>query len=678
MDSLGMNALWIASIGFAIVFLVLIAVGAVTIVINRHKPTVAKALAAEAQLAQLSQRLRDLEFEISEKRAILTEVDKKSSEVAWLEERLSTLRAEIATLEPRRAEIIEVQDELDRVTSQLGDSVREREVVRAELEAMRSQLEEARRLASEIENLERRAAELRKIVEDLQEERDAAAQARRELARLREEIAELHETKARLASVVDAHLERKTQASDELTALQAQCADAKAILLGLASEIGEAEKVRDELARMRADIAQLTERRADLLAKNAELEARIEAMGGQGPGAAPDKLEDLMTMPAVLSDLMRPSRAERETEDACLRRAQTWIGKSGLRYPERTIRAFHTALKVAQEAPMTVLSGISGTGKTQLPRIYAQAMGIGFLPMPVQPRWDSPQDLLGFYNFIEKKYKATELARAMWQLDGHGKSDDANLLKDRLLLVLLDEMNLARVEYYFSEFLSRLELRPRPSEAGDPEKRRSAEIVIDIPGEPPQRIFPGHNLLFVGTMNEDESTQALSDKVLDRGNMLRFPAPRRLEPAVFDAGALEVVPPLSRKVWDGWRKDPSYLRDPDLARDIVGLFSDRMKTLGRPFGHRVGQAMLAYAANYPAHDGQAEASLNTSMADQVEMRLLPKLRGLELDQARPELERFAVEVRDRLGDADLADAINRSLEESEAGAGRFVWSGLAR
>lgn len=81
-----------------------------------------------------------------------------------------------------------------------------------------------------------------------------------------------------------------------------------------------------------------------------------------------------------------------------------------------------------------------------------------------------------------------------------------------MLLVLLDEMNLARVEYYFSEFLSRLEGRPVADE-DDEALLRPSRIDIDVPlGEGKSlSIYPGHNTLFVGTMNEDESTQSLSD-----------------------------------------------------------------------------------------------------------------------------------------------------------------------
>jgi hypothetical protein len=220
-------------------------------------------------------------------------------------------------------------------------------------------------------------------------------------------------------------------------------------------------------------------------------------------------------------------------------------------------------------------------------------------------------------------------------------------------------------------------MRPSPKEAGDPDKRRNSEIIIEVPGRAPVHLFPGHNLLFTGTMNEDESTQALSDKVLDRGNMLRFPAPKKLyEAQAATEGASEIAP-MSRSVWSAWRREISDLPNLDQAREMVSELADMMKELERPFGHRVGQAMLAYAANYPAHDGQHGGSLLDAMSDQVEMRLLPKLRGLELEVAQDNLGRLADHVREKLQDEQLAEAIDASIGAS-ADTGRFAWRGLTR
>ena len=153
-----------------------------------------------------------------------------------------------------------------------------------------------------------------------------------------------------------------------------------------------------------------------------------------------------------------------------LEAAQNYMEQHGLMFSDRMLKAFHTSLKVSDISPLVVLAGISGTGKSELPRRYAEAMNIHFLNMAVQPRWDSPQDMFGFFNYLEGRFRSTPLGRALIQMDPyHNKPDRGwnepkdwakkNSLADQMLLVLLDEMNLARIEYYFSEFLSRLETR---------------------------------------------------------------------------------------------------------------------------------------------------------------------------------------------------------------------------
>jgi len=169
-------------------------------------------------------------------------------------------------------------------------------------------------------------------------------------------------------------------------------------------------------------------------------------------------------------------------------------------------------------------------------------MGFHFLQIAVEPRWDSPQDLLGFYNYIEKNFRATDLARIMFHMDPHRalQAELATDFRDHMTLVLLDEMNLARIEYYFSEFLSRnlrrglVTVTPETSVSGPTQRSQ-----FDIPGlKSPISLFPAHNVLFAGTMNDDESTQALSDKVLDRSNILQFAAPREFPPPTSVNGVL--------------------------------------------------------------------------------------------------------------------------------------------
>jgi endonuclease V-like protein UPF0215 family len=100
-----------------------------------------------------------------------------------------------------------------------------------------------------------------------------------------------------------------------------------------------------------------------------------------------------------------------------------------------------------------------------------------------------------------------------------------------------------------------------------------------------------------------------------------------------------------------------------------------MKSLGRPFGHRLGRAMLSYVDRYPVTEGVPNI-VNHALADQVEMRLLPKLRGIEVETRNQEIEKLRAFVAG-LGDDALAEAIKISAEAAEA-TGQFVWLGVSR
>lgn len=152
---------------------------------------------------------------------------------------------------------------------------------------------------------------------------------------------------------------------------------------------------------------------------------------------------------------------------------------------------------------MILLQGISGTGKTSLP----YAMGKYFLNdatiCSVQPSWRDRTELLGFFNEFTKKFNETEFLKRVYEAS---YNDDINI-------IVLDEMNIARVEYYFAEMLSILEM-PDPSEW-------KLELVPAVWPTDPKKLTEGkltipQNVWYIGTANNDDSTFSVSDKVYDR------------------------------------------------------------------------------------------------------------------------------------------------------------------
>ena len=626
----------------------------------------------ERRLEEKQRLVDELENELEKRRQAMAVVADLQAEVDGLRRQKEELLAEWESLRERREEVAAVRQETEAAVIERQQLESEIAPLRAEYLAIKERLEKAEELLGRTEALKREYEEISKQVSELRERKRELEEAKERISGLESRAQELETTISRLEG-------RIASEESELANLQTRVASEREALADAQTENGrlgaDLAAQGQEVRRITGEIETLEETRSTLDARLAYLKgeiARKEGRPGVGGSGDPDPLRELKERPPVVVAMRSWDPAPRENEADAIKRVERRLRAKGLDYPARTLRAFHTAMKVNETTQIAVLAGISGTGKSQLPRQYAAGMGIGFLQVPVQPRWDSPQDLMGFYNYIEGKFRPTDMARALWAVDElHNDQADP----DRMLMILLDEMNLARVEYYFSDFLSRLESRPRPSDVGDANERKDAEIELEIPNmQMPPRIFPGYNLLFAGTMNEDESTQSLSDKVVDRANILRFAAPKKIKEGQAE-GDVEPTRALSRETWTRWGRSSAHVDRDARVTARVEQMVDLMREFQRPFGHRLGRAIMAYAANYPEVEGGR--GVDDALADQVEMRLLPKLRGVEVDMAAPQFSNLMTFVDRDLGDAPLAEAIDESVRLSEA-TGQFVWRGVSR
>lgn len=435
--------------------------------------------------------------------------------------------------------------------------------------------------------------------------------------------------------------------------------------------------LEQECLRLKSEIDSLNKWKDTLSALLQRLQADIDRIDPQASGKNRYReLWDPISFPNLASS------SDSVPEKEALANTAKYLRTHGLHYPQRVLNAFHTALKTAEMSPLVVLAGISGTGKSLLPKRYSEAMGIHMVSLAVQPRWDSPQDLFGFFNHLEGRFKATELARAMVMFEQFNRHDWAmpsgwkHGREDRMLLVLLDEMNLARVEYYFSDFLSRLETR-RDVKESNPFDRAKAEISLEMGSlredERPIRLYPGRNILFTGTMNEDESTQSLSDKVIDRACVLRFGRPKKLDrPSGNPTPDLANPKGLSYAAWSRWCETSLSPTELQTLNDWISRLNGGMDIVGKPFAHRVHQAILSYAANYPRQAGLDH--LRLALADQIEQRIMPKLRGLELEDNEGGLDAIRKVVEDTRDQALLS----AFCQGTESKTGTFLWRGLDR
>lgn len=350
----------------------------------------------------------------------------------------------------------------------------------------------------------------------------------------------------------------------------------------------------------------------------------------------------------------------------------------GLHFNPRILKAFHTALKTAEWSPLTVLAGVSGTGKSELPRLYSHFGGIYFEPLSVQPNWDSQESMLGFFNSIDNKFDAQPLLRFLAQSQKPWSNDYPGL-QDTVCLVLLDEMNLAHPELYFAEFLSKLELR----------RGRKGNDVPFIPvkigaGMKPYELPLGRNVLWTGTMNQDETTKSLSDKVLDRSIIINFPRPtelkRRLNLMPLDEN--NRGPALHKASWQKWLARGSNF--PDEAIKPFKVFIEDMNAAlavsGRALGHRVWQSIEYYMANYPdvrAATGDRNTltkAMHIAFEDQLVQKVMPKLRGIDTrGKSKTEcLDKIRGQIIAGIGGNSFNLAEDFDLA-CELGYGQFMW-----
>ncbi|MFG1301939.1 hypothetical protein V5F49_19310 [Xanthobacter sp. V3C-3] len=279
------------------------------------------------------------------------------------------------------------------------------------------------------------------------------------------------------------------------------------------------------------------------------------------------------------------------------------VAALGGHYPGAEVRHYHAALNFLTHKHFVILAGLSGTGKTQLALKYARAVhgpkadaADPFLVVcPVRPEWTDPTGLTGYYDVLSNRYVVPPFLEAVLLATAH---------RDSPVFVILDEMNLARVEYYFSDVLSAIE-------TGEPLQLHSSGVPLEgstgtsIPAQLP---LPA-NLYITGTINIDETTSAVSDKVLDRALVIDMSA---VDLAGFLAG-LEAREPVLK---DARAACESHL----LAAQAI------MAPHGLGFGYRVAEEVVRYHAFAAEHLKGDPAGVTDALMVQ---KVLIKLRGAE-------------------------------------------------
>ena len=369
------------------------------------------------------------------------------------------------------------------------------------------------------------------------------------------------------------------------------------------------------------------------------------------------KVESAVTSPMVRNVMLRPSKvqvsevSDFEAQEVVDRREQTFINdlnqvalSNQLVYDMEDLVNFHIAIKTGA---LVVLAGMSGVGKSQLVINYARALGLSgvdeageerkqFLFIPVRPNWNDDADLIGFYDAIHKIYRPAETGLVDLLLEA-AKEDN----KDKLYLICFDEMNLARVEHYFSQFLSILELSEERyltlySEKLAPEVYNRHEYSPRVP--------IGNNVFFIGTVNIDESSFQFSDKVLDRANVIRLKIYESLRTwkEVFEKKAFgkpseerAQLSPVPGKVFASWcNNSPTEIGLTDEEMNFLDDLNSALRKIDkdRVVGYRIIRQIGSYLKNIPCNvEGQGFLDRGKAFDLQLVQRIMTKFKGPESD-----------------------------------------------
>ncbi|MGD2276279.1 MrcB family domain-containing protein [Bacillus wiedmannii] len=292
----------------------------------------------------------------------------------------------------------------------------------------------------------------------------------------------------------------------------------------------------------------------------------------------------------------------------------SYIQSKGFFYEKKDLVNFFLSLKTK---PFVILSGISGTGKTKIVQWFAESLGATeengqFTLIPVRPDWSDSSDLLGYVN-LQGEFQERPLIKVL-------ENADAN--PNRPYFVVLDEMNLARVEYYFSDFLSVIESR----------KWKDGKIVTSP--VLPESITNKHitipsNVYIIGTVNMDETTHPLSKKVLDRANTIEFNTVN-LDYFNFlmdiEEKEAEVVSNSSLATKYLHLKE-CFKENEDLVRNISSILIEINKIL-ESVGAQVGYRIRDEICFYMAYNEQGKLlSFDEALDYQIYQKILPRLAG---------------------------------------------------
>lgn len=334
-----------------------------------------------------------------------------------------------------------------------------------------------------------------------------------------------------------------------------------------------------------------------------------------------------------------------ETDDLTLEelceKFRNYLAKDeGLFFDIDTIRIFISGFAASH---FMILEGLSGTGKSSLPRYFAKFSNSNVLFVPVQATWRDKTNILGYFNDFSKIYSETDFLVRLYE---------SNYNPDRLHFFVLDEMNISRVEYYFADFLSTLEFPE------DEWKLRVMQLPYNF--VPPAKLENGNvsilnNAYFVGTANKDDSTFSIADKVYDRAITIDFD--NRNEPfeVSVETSRINLSKTKLHELYDQAlsNKDLAMTKDDHKKFQIVTNYI--YEEFDLTFGNRILTQIDTLVPVFMACGGKKEDALDFLLSRKV----IVKLEGRFEEYVKPALKRLINLIEKTYG----PDVFKRSEKE---------------
>ena len=275
----------------------------------------------------------------------------------------------------------------------------------------------------------------------------------------------------------------------------------------------------------------------------------------------------------------------------------------GLYYEEDDIRKFVAGFAVSH---LMIMQGLSGTGKTSLATAFGEYLNNRSTVISVQPMWRERADVIGYFNEFTKRFSESPLLKKLYEAR----------YTDEIYIVVLDEVNIARVEYYFADFLSLMELSA---------DNRYLEMTSDTWEKDPELFVQGRfripeNVWFIGTANNDDSTFAVSDKVYDRAmvmNLDRKAGAFLPEPS----DGIRISYSAFKALADGAER--TFPMSDTARRQVEEIDEFLMENYHITYGNRIRNQMEKYVSMYIACGGTEREALD----DFLSKKILRKLEG---------------------------------------------------